>query len=249
MTQSERIKVLGGLGCGKSYELMQKYMDLCNSGYTPEDITLITFRKSSADDLVNSVTAKTRLSEKTIRKHVGTIHSICWRIGGYNEVITGHDVDNFIKEYKYSPYMKINAATSEEDSVYSGNLFDLYTWMRNTQTVYEKWMRYPGCNAILLTGEDIPDFMYNYDKYKKQIAKIDYSYMLQSVIDNDIDLDTSVLMVDEFQDLTSQMYHLFNKWVVNRDVVMVAGDTFQSIYGFWGGSPTHFNEWNATENN
>lgn len=71
--------------------------------------------------------------------------------------------------------------------------------------------------------------------------------MLQNVILNEIDLDTPVLMVDEFQDLTAQMYKLFKMWSVKREAVIIAGDPFQSIYGFWGGSPDYFNNWNAPE--
>lgn len=244
---AERIKVLGGPGCGKSYTLMQKYTELCNAGYTPDDITLITFRRSSAADLIDSVTSKTGLADKVIKQHVGTIHSICWRLGGYSDVISGSDIDNFIKEYNYTPYMKIKSAASEEDSVYSGNLFDLYTWMRNTQTQYEKWMRYPGCGEILLPSDEIPGFLHNYDMYKQKISKIDYSDMIQEILTYKIDLDTPVLMIDEFQDLTSQMYKLFEMWVPNREFVMIAGDPFQSIYGFWGGSPAYFNQWKASE--
>lgn len=244
---TQKLKILGGPGCGKSYNLMQKYIDFTQSGYTADDITLITFRKSSAADLINQVTKKTGLDEKIVKQHVGTIHSVCWRLGGYSEVVSGADIDNFVKDYGYSPYLKVKAATSEEESVYSGNMFDLYAWMRNTQTPYEKWMRYPGsCDVCMPIGE-IPNFLHNYDDYKRKIGKIDYSDMIQDVINYKIDLDTPIIIIDEFQDLTSQMYKLFEMWVPNRDSVVIAGDPFQSIYGFFGGSPDYFNNWNASE--
>lgn len=243
----EKIKVLGGPGCGKSYTLMQKYDFLFNSGYKPQDITLITFRKSSAEDLINVVAMKTGLPEKILKQHVGTIHSICWRLGGHKEVISKQESDNFVKEYGYSAYMNKKAAIDEEDTAYSGNLFDLYTWLRNTCTPYERWVKYPGIGEVLLPNNQIPEFLHNYDEYKQKIGKIDFSDMIQNILKDKIDLDTPVLMMDEFQDLTAQMYELFKMWSPKREIAMIAGDPFQSIYGFWGGSPDYFNAWEAKE--
>ena len=56
---------------------------------------------------------------------------------------------------------------------------------------------------------EVPAFLKNYEEYKRQIRKIDYSDMLQIVINKHIPLDTPVLMVDEFQDFTSQIYKIF----------------------------------------
>lgn len=50
---TERIKIHGSPGCGKTYSMIVKYRTLLNSGYRPEDITVITFRKSSANDLIH----------------------------------------------------------------------------------------------------------------------------------------------------------------------------------------------------
>lgn len=142
---------------------MQEYNAQLNSGYTPNDITLITFRKSSAEDLINLTTAKTGLSINSIKHHVGTVHSICWRLGGYPEVMTSEDYIQFIKDYKYTNYFKKQAhPKDEEDTVYSGDLFDLYTWLRNTDTNPDKCHKYPGFKNILLPKQKIPDFLHDF---------------------------------------------------------------------------------------
>jgi len=55
------------------------------------------------------------------------------------------------------------------------------------------------------------------------------------------------LIVDEFQDLTPQMYHIFKMWSTQAEQIIIAGDPFQSIYGVFGGTPDFFNEWDAGE--
>lgn len=71
--------------------------------------------------------------------------------------------------------------------------------------------------------------------------------MIQLVIDNELQLKTPILMVDEFQDLTTQMFKTIEMWSRNCKKVIIAGDPNQSIYGFFGGSPDYFINWEAEE--
>ena len=71
--------------------------------------------------------------------------------------------------------------------------------------------------------------------------------MLQIVIDKHILLDTPILMVDEFQDFTAQMYKVFEIWVPNCESVLIAADPNQSIYEFFGGCPDYNYQFEATE--
>lgn len=229
--------------------MIVKYRTLLNSGYRPEDITVITFRKSSANDLIHETMKYAKVDLCEIRNHVGTTHSICNRLIGHHDIISKAEINNFYKDYGYLPYVKTKRSqiADDEESAYSGDLSDLYTWLRNTQTPSEKWYLYPGADNISLPHERIEGFVSDYEQYKQRIGKIDYSDMLQEVIDGNIPLDTPVLMVDEFQDLTTQMFTIFETWVPKCERVVIAGDPLQSIYGFWGGSPNYYTNWEAKE--
>lgn len=239
-------KVWGGPGTGKTHYLRGTYQDfILKKKYKPEDITLITFRKTTANDLIEAVKPFTELDEKELKKHVGTIHSICLRLLGNPGIIDDSDIDCFISTFNYQNIVK--KGRNAEESAYSGNLFDLYTWLKNTCTPYEQWRRYPGHNKIIISSMQVIKFLKDYDAFKKLMGRIDYSDMLQQVIDQSIPLDTPILMVDEFQDLTVQMYRLFEMWSSQCEHVYIAGDPNQSIYGFWGGNPDYFKNWNADE--
>lgn len=246
-----KIKIHGGPGCGKTYTLTNFYQRFLSEEYKPSEITVLTFRKNSAKDLIDSTISYAGVNEKELKQHVGTIHSICYRLIGYPEQMKPEDHADFVKLYNYGKFLKKDFRKQKtgdiEESAYSGDLFDLYTWLRNTCTPFEKWKKYPGVSNITLPAERVPEFLENYKKYKKQVGKIDFSDMLQIIIDEKIFLDTPILMVDEFQDLTAQMYQIFEMWVPYRDIVLIAGDPNQSIYGFWGGSPDYYNNWEAFE--
>ena len=249
---TEKIKILGPPGCGKTYTLMAKYASLLNNGYRVEDITCTTFRRSSANDLITKVREWTEESQ-TLKNHVNSLHSICYRLLGgksYAQVIQPNEIRHFAKDCGYEAYLKnatITSVSDDDESVYSGELLDLYTWLRNTHTPVEKWYRYPGADNVILPASKVPDFIADYERYKQKIGRIDFSDMIEHVIQEQTLLDTPVLMVDEFQDLTRQQFDLFSMWVNGCESVTIAGDPLQSIYGFWGGSPDYFNEWKGKE--
>jgi DNA helicase II / ATP-dependent DNA helicase PcrA len=90
-------------------------------------------------------------------------------------------------------------------------------------------------------------FFQDWEEYKSSLNKVDFSDMIELVIKHEIELDTPVLIIDEFQDLTAQMFKLFNFWQVWCEYVLVAGDPNQSIYGYDGGSPKYYYDFYADE--
>jgi DNA helicase II / ATP-dependent DNA helicase PcrA len=269
-----RIKIWGSPGCGKTTKLMDEihgYQSLLARGYRPSDITVLTYRKSSAHDLIDKVKKYVNADEKELRRHVGTMHAICLRLIGYPEVITDVDRYNFVVQFGYAPFTKLKKPSKNQDKEENfdknfepeedphdieafgdepegtGDMFELYTWCHNTCTPVEKWYLYPRADAINMSPDEISNFFKNYDTYKRRVGKVDFSDMLQRIIDEKILLDTPILMIDEFQDLTARMYRIFEMWFPWCDYVVIAGDPFQSIYGYMGGSPEYYTDWFADE--
>jgi superfamily I DNA/RNA helicase len=211
----------------------------------------LTFRKTAALELIGATISYAKMSEKELKQHVGTIHSICYRLIGRPEKMEQSDYADFVKKNNYSKYLKNGSYKTKiadmQESVYSGDLFDLYSWLRNTCTHFGKWKKYPSAKNIILSPNKVPEFLKNYEEYKIQIRKIDYSDMLQIVIDEHIPLDMPILMVDEFQDFTAQMYKIFEMWVQSCKSVLVAADPNQSIYEFFGGCTDYYYRFDAIE--
>ena len=82
---TKKIKVFDGPGCDKTTIIKDFYQKYLLDGYEPTEITVLTFRKTAAADLINVTISCARLEEKKLKQHVGTIHSICYRLISYPE--------------------------------------------------------------------------------------------------------------------------------------------------------------------
>jgi superfamily I DNA/RNA helicase len=103
---TEKIKVHGGPGCGKTSIIKDFYQKYLLCGYESDDITVLTFRKTAAYDLINATFSYAKVEEKELKKHVGTIHSICYRLIGHPETMRKGDYNLFIKLNNYGKYLK-----------------------------------------------------------------------------------------------------------------------------------------------
>jgi DNA helicase II / ATP-dependent DNA helicase PcrA len=252
----KRIKILGRAGCGKTTRLLEYYKSKINDNIIKANvITVVTFRKSAAIDMRNVILETyPSMSEDSLKRTVSTIHSQCYRLIGSPDLLTAQDYADFVTEKKYKAYIRIkniemDAGDDWEEMASMGDLFALYAWCKNTCTPPEKGFRYPNFKEIKLPRSRVPQFFKDFEKYKERIVKIDYTDMLQKVLDKRIMLDSSILIVDEFQDLTPQMYKIFDMWCTSTHIseVVIAGDPYQAIYSFFGGLPDFFINWEADE--
>jgi len=182
---TEKIKFFGGPGCGKTSIIKDFYQKYLLEGYRANEITVLTFRKNAASDLIDATIYYAKVEEKVLKQHVGTIHSICNRLIGHHKKMEQEDYKVFIELNNYGKYFKIpgKSKADAEESVYSGDLLDLYSWLRNTCIPLDQWKKYPGLKNIKMPSSKVTEFFQKYEEYKKQIGKIDYSDMLQIVID------------------------------------------------------------------
>lgn len=236
---------------------MEKVIDFLKSGtYDIHEITMTTFRKSAAEDLILNIRSLFPfMDEGELRRNIGTIHSQCYRLIGTPDLLTAKDYSDFLEEYPlYALYATEKDRNADQDididhfsEEPAADIFDMYAWCRNTMTPPQDCWKYPSFDKMQIPHEKVPEFFAHFNDYKRFIQKVDYSDMLQRVIDDKIKIKTKVLVIDEFQDLTPQMYAIFKMWEKDAERVIIAGDPFQSIYGVFGATPDFFNEWKADE--
>jgi hypothetical protein len=65
---TEKIKVFGGPGCGKTSIIKEFYQKYLLDGYKPTEITVLTFRKTAATDLIGATIPYAGMREKELKQ-------------------------------------------------------------------------------------------------------------------------------------------------------------------------------------
>lgn len=226
----------GAPGTGKTHELKKDFLE---HGYA--NTLLTTFSRNTADDIKFEISDETGISTKDLSPSINTIHGTCFRLLGgksYGDVVNIKHIKEFNEHTGYN--LKISGNTPDNDS--GNGVYDAYTWLQNTQTPIKDIDYYPHFRKLKQSPSYVTEQIKHYIEWKEQNGLIDFSDMLTKVLERGLVPDVALLLVDEFQDLTSLQYKIFQMWNNSIDNVVVAGDPLQSIYGFMGGTPDHFKE-------
>lgn len=227
----DKTLIFGAPGCGKTRKLMDILADELRE-VSPERIALVTFTKKGAEE------AKTRAMgifsyPESAYKYFRTIHSLCFRelrMSRYDMMAA--------KDYKvFSDAMGMKfLGYYTEDFYHSDDRYlHLYLLRQNNIIAYDK--------ALESMDVDMRTFRVvesNYERYKKQLGKRDYTDLLADVVRKQISIDVDVAIIDEAQDLTTLQWEACNMLFKNAKRVYIAGDDDQAIYEWTGSDVEYF---------
>src|ERR1035437_959499 len=241
-----RLKLWSALGTGKTSTLLKEIKKESELEGI-ENSTITTFRRDVADEIKFKVSVITKTNERELG-NINTIHGICYNLLQRPKVITGKDLKDFGKKYGYETPSKIIDPSDPEDLTTEDmkTRLNFYSWMKNTCTSLSDYYLYPNL-ADQKDRHDFKQFYMEYEDFKNEIKKIDFSDMLIECYNQGLKPYTKALFIDEFQNLTRQQYQIVNTWTESMDNVIIAGDPLQSIYPFWGSSPDHLYAWDAEQ--
>lgn len=225
-------------GGGKTYSLVNRTRSMIDDGIPQNEITIVTFTKNSANDLVE------KLHELGINEvRVGTFHSICAKIL-MTEGLINFNLNSAIKDYEVDniwTQLNNNAKTECEEI----RSFISYQKSYNVRVDGEFVGR-----SMSYDNDFLRKCYREYEVYKGRKGAVDFDDILLNAYDlfvqheNDHKLDkykTKYIMVDEHQD-SNLIQNLLIPQLCSTDNIMCIGDVRQSLYEFRGSTPKQFLE-------
>lgn len=215
--------------------------------YTANDISWVTYRRSLARDTLErlvswDVMQESQLDDPTkgATRYISTAHAVANRCGDI-----GEDPAEQWQRAEFCDNLGMQYWTSEpwEDSA-GKLLFQVFDYLANAYKTPEDTEALHRCPFYSDLQEywngDIVGVWYQWEDYKAQRQIIDFHEMLSRPLEQGASPGRSILVVDEYHDVTGLMHKLFQQWMADADIVLVAGDPHQVVNAYDGASPHYF---------
>jgi len=232
--------IYGPPGCGKTTHLVDYIKKCVDHGVSPAMITFMSFTRAAAAEAVS------RLGDfPTMR--ITTIHGLAYRIFKADRA----QVMNFSKyrEFSNSVGVEISGGVVTDKNGNGDTMLAMISKARNSmkslKEVYNE------------SGRDIPwtvlsFFSESYTLFKSAYGYIDFDDMLEGAInrmkEGKGEFSSSVVIVDEAQDLTPLQWGFLEEIARVCNTVVVAGDDDQSIYQWSGADPSGMPDFSRRHN-
>ena len=264
----ERVKILGGPGCGKTTRLLKVLKTYLDNGLTPDQVLMVGFANATVDNLRERCEKEFNYSSIQTDS-IKTIHKYCLNhLDDYDILNVAHKKE-FKKKLKTDPnnWIKINTPEYDEEdqkeefaawnSVEDGKIgaiLNIVSLARHNrlknwdQGLDQLMVHYDKCYAggfeFKIQRDEVQYVYTQYEHFKKQNNLIDFEDMLHKGLHPDIVFDYyKLLIVDECQDLSRLEWKVVAKLSKNSEDLYLAGDDDQAVFGWKGSDVSIFQKW------
>lgn len=242
------------------------------------DICFTSFTTSQRDDVRKRISEiYPNASNSMIKGYIKTIHGavrqacIYWDLNrggdgkGFRNIVTEHgNMKNFnpfsefcriynmvYNRHQEDPLESLEYDMHDAETLPEGNVFfSVARYLKSNLLPYNQWYvpaekmgyQFNKPNIIRLLGE--------WDEYKRGHRVWEHDDYIAYALQQQIPPYTSIIIFDEYQDVSPAQHAIFKMWANNPIVkrAYIAGDPNQAIYGFRGANPNLIREFNAYDN-
>lgn len=239
----KRIIYFGPPGTGKTTTLLGVLADELKAGVPVERIGFLTFTRRAKREAVDRVGAVLGIVPKDL-PYFRTIHSMAFRALQLKkgDVLDKNKLDAFGRGMGLT--FGLTAISEQASEGITGKdtgdvLIALDNLARLRQEPLKKTWSDSNCS---LSWTVVDHFSRSYSAFKKEVAAMDYTDMLEEFVRAEIQLPLDVCFVDEAQDLSRLQWRAVLRCVVSAERQYIAGDDDQAIYRWAGADVDSFME-------
>lgn len=244
---SGAVRVSAPPGSGKTFLLTHRYVFLTENGVGPEDILMVCFNKTMADEMLARVLdLAPDLANTAAQSQISTIHAACFRI--LKEEQNGN-ARQVAKDWQVKKFVSEAAEELWPDPDNRPGWAEIMAWI-NTSKMEGLVPQESGAFLVENLGAYHGDKVYKinvrlaaYLKGAKLITFPDMLLMVDVMLQRDSAFRArwqgrfSHVLVDEGQDTSGQAMRILTTLAAPQDNFFIVGDSDQLLYRFTGATP------------
>ncbi|WP_135826333.1 UvrD-helicase domain-containing protein [Halorussus ruber] len=266
-TDEQVTRLFGGPGSGKTTELLDRVeaiLDKDDVGVN--DILLVSYTRAAANEVRERLAERRDLNPRSLQGSVCTMHAKAYELLDLsrNDVVGESDKKEFCEDFGIEfedEYSGAGRRTARSTTL-GNKIIATSQWLQRTSRDVSDWYDVPfqwNDEEVRLPPDidpnaqegnkytptwpsdddrlDVPEAIRGWRNYKGENDLVGFADMLERVKQRSLLPNVDYLVIDEFQDITSLQYDVYEEWKPHMEQVLIAGDDDQVVYAWQGADP------------
>ena len=260
-------RLFGGPGSGKTTALLDRVDELLErEDVTIRDILVVSYTRAAAAEVRERLAERLDVSPRSLKGNVATMHAKAYELLDLsrNDVVGESDKKEFCEDYGIEfedEYGGAGRRTARSTTI-GNKIIATSQWLQRTRRDVADWYDVPfqwNVEEVRLPPEidpnaqegnkytptwssdddriDVPDVIRAWRSYKGEHGLVGFADMLERVKQRSLVPHVDYLVIDEFQDITTLQYDVYEEWKPHMKRVLIAGDDDQVVYAWQGADP------------
>ncbi|WP_280535442.1 ATP-dependent helicase [Halopenitus sp. POP-27] len=260
-------RLFGGPGSGKTTALLDRVDDLLqDDDVDVRDVLVVSYTRAAAAEVRDRLAERLDISPRSLQGNVCTMHAKAYELLNLSrgDVVGEDDKSDFCEEFGIEfedEYGGANRRTARSTTI-GNKIIATSQWLQRTKRDVADWYDVPfqwDVEEVRLPPEtdpnaqegnkytptwsadddriDVPETIRAWRAYKGEHELVGFADMLDRVAQRSLVPNVDYLVIDEFQDITTLQYDVFEEWLPHVQKALIAGDDDQVVYAWQGADP------------
>jgi DNA helicase-2/ATP-dependent DNA helicase PcrA len=260
-------RLFGGPGSGKTTALLDRVEEIMQrEAVDMRDVLVVSYTRAAAAEVRERLAERLDVSPRSLQGNVCTMHAKAYELLDLSrsDVVGEDDKADFCEEYgvEYEDEYGGAGRRTARSTTIGNKIIATSQWLQRTRRDVADWYDVPfqwNVEEVRLPPEedpnaqegnkytptwpsdddrvDVPETIRGWRNYKGEHDLVGFADMLERVKQRSLLPNVDYLVIDEFQDITTLQYDVYEEWKPHMDGVLIAGDDDQVVYAWQGADP------------
>ena len=266
-TDSHVTRLFGGPGSGKTTALLDRVEEILDQpDVTVDDVLVVSYTRAAATEIRERLAERLDVSPRSLKGNVSTMHAKAYELLNLSrgDVVGESDKEEFCESYglEFEDEYEGSRRRSARSTTIGNKVIATSQWLQRTTREVADWYDVPfqwNDEEVRLPPEidenaqqgnkytptwpssddriDVPEAIRAWRTHKGEAGKVGFADMLERVAQRSLIPSVDYLVIDEFQDITTLQYTVYEEWKPHVERVLIAGDDDQVVYAWQGADP------------
>ncbi|MFB6123598.1 MAG: UvrD-helicase domain-containing protein [Haloferacaceae archaeon] len=260
-------RLFGGPGSGKTTALLDRVEELLErDDVSIRDVLVVSYTRAAAAEVRERLAERLDISPRSLQGSVCTMHAKAYELLDLSrgDVVGEDHKEEFCDDYGVEFEDEYGGAgrRTARSTTLGNKIIATSQWLQRTRRDVADWYDVPfqwDVETVRLPPDvdpnaqegnkytptwpsdddrvDVPQVIRAWRTYKGEEGVVGFADMLERVKQRSLLPNVDYLVIDEFQDITTLQYDVYEEWKPHMDGVIIAGDDDQVVYAWQGADP------------